>query len=202
MTSDSTSSPRKARATELNADSVKSERTRHSDGQFEPLSQKFPQLASQWHASNNGQWSAHDFSSGSDVIAWWQCESGPDHVWQAPIFSRAAGKGCPFAPTKESRSLILWLSFFHKWRKNGTLLSMMAAVPLSSLADQRKKSGGCVAIIASINGRPKFLDGLTAVVAPIALIRKPAKKIAWLLNFPISLLNCTQLRMVLLVVNR
>lgn len=100
MTGDSTSSPRKARATELNADSVKSERTRHAGGQFEPLSQKFPQLASQWHARNNGQFTAHDFSSGSDVIAWWKCEAGPDHAWQAPIFSRAAGKDCPFCANK------------------------------------------------------------------------------------------------------
>jgi hypothetical protein len=110
-------------------------------------------------------------------------------------------KVAPFAPTKESRSLILWLSFFHKWRKNGTLPSMMASVLRSSLADQRKKSGGYVAIVASINGKPKFLDERTAVVAPIAPIRKPVEKIAWLLNFPTSPLNCTQLRMVLFVVN-
>lgn len=100
MMSESSSS-RKARATELNADSVKSERIWYAGGHdFEPLSKKFKQLASQWHATNNGQWTAHDFSSGSDVIAWWQCEAGPDHVWQAAIFSRAAGKGCPFCANK------------------------------------------------------------------------------------------------------
>ena len=120
-----------------------------------------------------------------------------------PLFSRELlAKVVLFAPTKESRSLILWLSFFHKWRKNGILLSMMASVLRSSLADQRKKSGGYVAVTANINGKPKFLDERTAVVAPIAPIRKPVKKIAWPLNFPISLLNCTQLRMVPSVVNR
>ena len=111
-------------------------------------------------------------------------------------------KVAPFAPTKECRSLILWLSFFHKWHKNGTLLSMMASVPLTSLADPRKKSGGIVAIIASIYGRQKFLDERTEVVAPIALIREPVERIAWLLNFPISLPSCTQLKMVPSVVKR
>ena len=96
-----------------------------------------------------------------------------------PLFSRERlAKAAPFAPTKESRSLIRWLYFSHKWRKNGIPLSMMASVLLILLADQRKKSGGYVARIANINGRPKFLDERTAVVAPIALIRKPVKKIA------------------------
>lgn len=112
------------------------------------------------------------------------------------FFRELLAKVALFVPTKGSRSLIHWSSFSLNWRKNGILHSMKALVLLSLLADQRKKSGGNVAVIASTSGRPKFLDVLMAVAVPIALIREPVKKIAWQLNFPISLLNCTQLRMV------
>ncbi len=83
-----------------------------------PLTEKFPELARQWHPANNGEWAAQDFSSGSDVIAWWQCAAGPDHVWQAAIFSRAGGKGCPFCANKKvsvTNSLALFPQVADEW---------------------------------------------------------------------------------------
>jgi hypothetical protein len=98
----SPNSARRARATELNDNSVRDERKSNAGGvDFMPLSRKFPQLAKQWHAIKNGQCTADDFSPGSDVIAWWQCEVGADHTWQAAIFSRTAGKGCPYCANKK-----------------------------------------------------------------------------------------------------
>jgi hypothetical protein len=58
-------------------------------------------IACQWHPTKNGDWTAFDFSKGSDAIAWWKCKKGPDHEWQAPIYSRTGRKsGCPFCHGK------------------------------------------------------------------------------------------------------
>jgi hypothetical protein len=41
------------------------------------------------------------FPKDQTLIAWWKCKRGPDHEWQAPIYSRTGRKsGCPFCHGK------------------------------------------------------------------------------------------------------
>jgi len=58
-------------------------------------------IAKQWHPTKNGEWTAWDFAKGSEVIAWWKCKKGPDHEWQAAIYSRTGRRShCPFCTGK------------------------------------------------------------------------------------------------------
>lgn len=57
-------------------------------------------LAAQWHPTKNGQVKPEDISKGADAIAWWKCNEGPDHEWQAAVYSRTSDGNknaiCPF----------------------------------------------------------------------------------------------------------
>lgn len=52
-----------------------------------------PLLAKQWHPSKNGDLLPTQVMPGSARRVWWRCEEG--HEWQAEIYSRTAGRGCP-----------------------------------------------------------------------------------------------------------
>ena len=53
-----------------------------------------PNLASQWHPNNNGSLTPTSVTARSKKKVWWQCEKG--HEWEATIYSRRNGAGCPF----------------------------------------------------------------------------------------------------------
>lgn len=57
------------------------------------LASMAPPLAKQWHPEKNGQLTPDQISPGSVRRVWWRCERG--HEWQAEVYSRAAGHGCP-----------------------------------------------------------------------------------------------------------
>lgn len=57
-----------------------------------------PTLAAQWHPTKNGIVQATDVLAGSWVSAWWQCDL--EHEWQAFVYSRMAGNGCPVCAGK------------------------------------------------------------------------------------------------------
>ncbi len=57
------------------------------------LPMDFPALGAQWDPDKNGELRAEDFTRTSRQKVWWRCEKG--HSWQAAIFSRANGAGCP-----------------------------------------------------------------------------------------------------------
>ena len=62
-----------------------------------PLSVKAPEIAAQWCKKRNCGFTPDDFSKGSTVSAWWQCDEEPDHVWRQTINIRVGIKsGCPF----------------------------------------------------------------------------------------------------------
>jgi Probable Zinc-ribbon domain len=96
---------------------------------FEPLSETHPNLVTQWHPTKNGQWTPKDFTRGSEVKAWWQCEAGPDHEWQSSIYSRTgkSRRGCPYCAgqrasiTNSLTSLFPMLAAEWDKRKNGTV---------------------------------------------------------------------------------
>ena len=52
-----------------------------------------PLLAKQWHPTKNGDLQPSQITPGSARKVWWRCESG--HEWQAEVYSRTAGRGCP-----------------------------------------------------------------------------------------------------------
>ena len=58
------------------------------------LAAKYPELAAQWHPSKNGSLSPDNVTPGSSRNVWWQC-AVCGHEWQARIWSRVAGRGCP-----------------------------------------------------------------------------------------------------------
>ena len=64
------------------------------------LATAFPQLAAQWHPTENGPLTPQNVVAGSRRKVWWQCEKG--HTWRASIVSRASlGAGCPVCAGKK-----------------------------------------------------------------------------------------------------
>lgn len=55
-------------------------------------------IARQWHPTKNGRLTSNEISKGSNAIAWWKCPKGPDHEWQAAVYSRTKTRkaNCPF----------------------------------------------------------------------------------------------------------
>ena len=51
-------------------------------------------LLAQWDTERNDGLSPHDVSFGSHRKLWWSCENG--HHWQAAVYARTGGSGCPF----------------------------------------------------------------------------------------------------------
>ncbi len=58
------------------------------------LNYTFPEIAREWHPTNNHNLSPEDVVPGSGKKVWWQCRYG--HDWQMPIERRTKlGRGCP-----------------------------------------------------------------------------------------------------------
>ena len=53
-----------------------------------------PDIAAQWHPTKNGELSPSQFTRGAAKIAWWLCPTC-GHEWQASVFVRTNGVGCP-----------------------------------------------------------------------------------------------------------
>ena len=58
------------------------------------LLEKFPEIALEWHPTKNGDLKPSTFSCGSNRSVWWKCPKC-GHEWQARIFHRVKGSGCP-----------------------------------------------------------------------------------------------------------
>lgn len=52
------------------------------------LAKKYPDIASQWHPTKNGELTPNDVSYGSSLKVWWQCKSKEKHEWQEIIHLR------------------------------------------------------------------------------------------------------------------
>ncbi len=63
-------------------------------GKDNSLRKLYPKIARQWHKEKNGSLSASDVTRGSKKKIWWRCSKG--HEWQAPVYDRTNGKGCPY----------------------------------------------------------------------------------------------------------
>jgi hypothetical protein len=61
----------------------------------------FPELAKQWHARFNNKLKPKDVTAHSSKKIWWICHQDRDHVWEASVDQRTAGKGCPFCTSRK-----------------------------------------------------------------------------------------------------
>lgn len=52
-----------------------------------------PSLAGEWHPTKNGNMSPTQFAVSGKQLVWWTCAEG--HEWQARIYNRSTGTGCP-----------------------------------------------------------------------------------------------------------
>jgi len=57
------------------------------------LAEHFSELVTEWHPIKNESLTPFDVTPGSHRKVWWQCAQG--HEWQAVIYSRSHGTGCP-----------------------------------------------------------------------------------------------------------
>ena len=54
---------------------------------------QYPNVASEWHPTKNGELASADVIFGSRRGVWSKCKNG--HVWQAVVYFRNNGNGCP-----------------------------------------------------------------------------------------------------------
>lgn len=58
------------------------------------IATKCPELLKEWDFDKNGKLDPYYFRYSSNHKAWWKCNKG--HSWQAIIYSRYHGNGCPY----------------------------------------------------------------------------------------------------------
>ncbi len=59
-------------------------------------------LAIEWHPIKNGNLTPKDVTAKSLKRVWWKCDKGPDHEWEAKIWSRTTQRrNCPFCAGKQ-----------------------------------------------------------------------------------------------------
>lgn len=68
------------------------------------LAEKRPVLLDEWEYSMNGSISPYHVTPGSSKKVWWRCKNC-NHVWQAIIYSRSKGRGCPVCARKRKQKV-------------------------------------------------------------------------------------------------
>ena len=58
-----------------------------------------PTLAEEWNYEKNGNIKPEHFTANSGKNVWWKCDNV--HEWQATIYNRNNGKGCPYCAGKK-----------------------------------------------------------------------------------------------------
>jgi len=61
---------------------------------FNDLVTTHPDIAAEWDSEKNEGVTPTDVMAGTELKIWWKCKEG--HSWQAYIYSRKAGTGCPY----------------------------------------------------------------------------------------------------------
>jgi hypothetical protein len=65
------------------------------------LAYRFPELAKERHPTKNGTLLPSQVFPGSNKKVWWKCTEG--HEWQAVIYSRNNGNGCPICANEKRK---------------------------------------------------------------------------------------------------
>jgi hypothetical protein len=69
-----------------------------------------PNLMKQWNPKNKDLgFYPEEFTFGSHNKVWWKCEK--NHEWEAIIYSRVTGNGCPHCNPKFSKQQLEWLKY-------------------------------------------------------------------------------------------
>lgn len=81
-------------------------------------------LVKEWHPFNNGNLTPDKVTVGSNKKVWWKCHLG--HEWQAYIYSRNSGSGCPFCsgnqPSKENCLQVVNPTLAKQWHPRNIIL--------------------------------------------------------------------------------
>ena len=64
-----------------------------------------PDIAAQWNYTKNGELTPEQVTLRSSKKVWWLCENG--HEWQATVYNRTLGCGCPICYGRGVRSAIV-----------------------------------------------------------------------------------------------
>ena len=132
------------------------------------LATRYPDIASQWHPTKNGDLAPSDVLPGSHRLIWWQCEHG--HVWRAQIKSRVSGSGCPVCSNRALlRGETTSLPIIPSSPASGTQPKMATSRRAMSSPAPGAKSGGSAT--KATNGAQPSPLATTAAVAQSA----PAK---------------------------
>lgn len=93
---------------------------------FNDLATRKPELAEEWHPTQNGDLKPEDFTHMSGKKVWWLCKNG--HEWRAAVANRAWGTGCPICSNRTVAPGVNDFASAHpelvaQWntRKNGAL---------------------------------------------------------------------------------
>ena len=106
----------------------------------------FPNLVLEWNYEKNKSLTPEMVTPGSNKKVWWKCEEG--HEWQAPIYNRAKGVGCPYCSGLKAVSGVndiatLMPELLEEWNyfKNKGLLPSMVSVGSEKKAWWKCKMG-------------------------------------------------------------
>lgn len=86
-----------------------------------------PVLASEWHPTKNGILTPNEAFSNSSKKIWWRCSKDYMHEWEAALYSRNKGSGCPYCSgriaSKDNTLEIINPELANEWHptKNGLL---------------------------------------------------------------------------------
>ena len=75
-----------------------------------------PTLTKEWNYEKNGNLKPEDFTANSGKKVWWKCSKG--HEWQATLYSRNTGNGCPVCCSERHTSLPEYALVYYL-KKNG-----------------------------------------------------------------------------------
>ncbi|ODN41602.1 hypothetical protein BGC07_16020 [Piscirickettsia litoralis] len=76
---------------------------------FDTLAETYPELASQWDFNNDQ--SPNQVAAHSRYAATWRCAQG--HSWQAPVYRRTLGMGCPYCTNRKTKASFNSLALLH-----------------------------------------------------------------------------------------
>lgn len=91
------------------------------------LYENYPEVAKEWHKTQNGDLTPKDVMGRSHKKVWWICKYG--HIWEAKVASRTEGHGCPYCSglkvingKTDLKTLFPEVAEEWDYKKNGDLL--------------------------------------------------------------------------------
>jgi hypothetical protein len=86
-----------------------------------------PEIASQWHLTQNGKLTPFNVTVNSGIKVFWQCINNDEHIWKTSVAKRVSGSDCPFCTGQKVNSTnnlrTLYPEIADSWHstKNGSL---------------------------------------------------------------------------------